>query len=179
MATQPAQVVRVRSHFDGLPPKDIQLVRLKFAVAAGPWIPNGWLVIGNYTTPEKQVFDISGLFFTVDYQLAPGIGVRLPDDAAAGRAYLRVQVNSQPPWQVEQISATGREGFDVLNTNILDLWGDTPGHLIIHPASRIDLDVILPGGWMVPPNAQVTATLIGRRISLSLYERLQAMENVW
>lgn len=178
---QPELVLPVRSYYRGMAPPDAQLLHHKLMSGnlAGGVLPAGTTNLGSLTVPSGQVLDITGLFFNLEYRLPGGTSARMPSDSAAGRAFFQILVNDRSPWQTLATSTAGGifMGFDYLATNVLEQWGSAPSHLIVPAKARMDFRLVVGAAtWTIPGNSWATATLVGRRLSQALYDRLQELE---
>lgn len=151
LRVQPTQAVD--SFFWGLPPRITDYFSrsinraVNFPLAAGA---RQNLIVTRL--PSSQTIDITGLYF---YMLAPvGAGwAVLPDDFAQEAFSFEVWRNGSPPWRATLTGTIGNEvqGFDVLNQNVLGMFGSTPVHLLLSSSTELTISFVPRNVLFVAP----------------------------
>jgi len=99
--------------------------------------PNLFVNLITLPVPSGQAADIGQLFFYAGALGPSGFVYNVADSAFAGSGLYRGQllVNDKQPWDMLMTDLGGiapnTPGFSWFNQNVLDQWGDIPGHLIV------------------------------------------------
>lgn len=146
----------VDSFFFGTPPEGVNYMSdTSHLVVTQPLVVGATQQISQYPTPPNQVVAITHIEF---FLLAPlgGGWTRLPDDfAQLSFAFQVMRDGKAPLWQTVNAPglANNTVGFDMLNQNVLDYFGDAPAYLLYASGSTYQINiVVLNAGIVIPAN---------------------------
>ena len=166
----------VDSFFDGVPPEGADYFYRNNVVEAPLGLNTGLtLNIITYRVPDFQVLDLSGLEFYI-HTGVPLPFTDYPDDTIRGIAYFRIRKNGQQPWfsaNDTPVAAQDVEGYDLLNRNVLAMWGAAPIHMIFGPSSVLTVDlVVFNTATHIPSKVFVGARINGRQVTDEVFKKV-------
>jgi hypothetical protein len=147
------------------------------ATAAGlVWGVPGVYEIGNLTVPSNQSLDISGMSFAA-MSLIAGLWDSYADRAFQGNLLFRIEVGGIQPWEQLALFPTNVAGqiltdvgWSVLNQNVMEMWVDTPVHLVVRESQRVRLLVEILGHVILLPPPLASPQLL----AIAAIERMVA-----
>lgn len=182
----PASIVRsdaervelVDSFYDGLPPDDPQY----FSFVAGNTITLP-LAVGtvdqlfNFQVPNGMFMDISGIEFKMVGPNGAGGIAFLPDDIALIAVTFEILRDNVAVFDFLTQIVVNLYSTPWVGRNILELMGDTPGHVLLAGGSTLTINAITNTvAAALPANTAVLVTVSGRWIPNVIRNRLLAKE---
>jgi hypothetical protein len=166
----------VDSFFDGVPPEGADYFYRNNVVETPAGLVAGLtLNIITYKVPDFQVLDLSGLEFYI-HTGGPTPFTDYPDDTIRGIAFFRIRKNEQQPWfSANDTPAANQdvEGYDLLNRNVLAMWGAAPIHMIFGPSSLLTVDLVVVNTAVQLPNKVfVGARINGRQVTDEVFRKV-------
>jgi hypothetical protein len=169
------QLVRIsQAMYDTLPVDGQSFLGHNYRVAlqAAPAV----YTIGQIRVPDGLVLDISELRFHI--MSGNGIATVVQGDLNMhNQGVCRVRIGGINPWDqftFDSAASAPREGWDVLNQNIMESWSDIPVHLIAQEGQLVEMlyevvqaayfNAVIGGG-----NAVIDAHIRGRWIPIQAW----------
>lgn len=169
------EVQRVRvvdSFYDGMPPEreaPSYLYHTDMIAIPLPLVLGTTTTLTQFTVQSNQVLEVSGLEAFVSVP-AGGAWVDAPADFVRRSLYFQLLRSGAAPWSFTNgiVGAAGQSGFDVLNRNILDMFGDVPGHILFPEGSQLTVDFTVANVALPVP----VGTMAGVRITGRLFSQV-------
>jgi hypothetical protein len=139
--------------------------------------------------PAGQVLDATQLRFFAFYPDGANMPVLYRDEAFLNtNSYLTISINGRIPWDVTATFVytnplpppptlgSAQAGVRWLNRNVIDDWGDAPGHLIATENQTLELTLTV-AGIPIPGGGQplyLGAAIHGRWLTMHDWARIKA-----
>lgn len=145
-------------------------------VPLAPWVPIQ-IMANPFLVPPSMVFDLTLVEFFISV-LVGAQWVDLPDDYVRWAMYFELLRDGASPWGVSAFQVgtnTVQPGVDLLNRNLLTLFGVEKNHLVISGGSQITAqytpyNVVIP--FPGPGQAVAGIRYAGRLITKETWKRV-------
>jgi hypothetical protein len=169
-----AQLVRpVDTFYNNIAPREVQYYweRQGTDVKWAGLVAGQIRIIFMYRVPDNQTFLLSHLVFRFSaYATGNYAHGYAPDDYVVNAMRYKLLVNRVQPWSAGSL---GAEGFDLLNQNIMEMYGNS-STLAIAQGSEVSVVVeIWDDTIEYPTTIMMSAEVGGRLIPTSRWESVQ------
>lgn len=174
------RVTQVDSFYDGVPaenPKYFMFQQL--GLVTQPLVAGTIDLCFQRVVPDGLVMDVSNITIKFMQRIGANVYAWLPDDIALLSIAFDVTKDALAVWDAELnfVPFGLRYGVNIVGQNLLALFEDTPGHLVIPNSSTLRVNAVtLAAGALLPAFTYAVVTVYGRWIGVGTRDRLLEKE---